>query len=236
MPVPCEMSISRRGVLRLAAGAGLMFLAGGLLRPENAWAAAFAAPPLPYAENALEPVISARTVGFHYGKHTLGYFDNANKLVEQSPFVGQSLDKVFLEAAKDPKMVGLFNNAAQAWNHVFYWNGLKPGGGGEPTGRLARAVEASFGSAEACKKALAEAAMSQFGSGWAWLVADNAGKLKVVKTGNAGNPMQEGLTPLWVIDVWEHAYYLDYQNKRADYVAGVLDKLVNWDAVAKNLG
>ena len=236
MPVPCEMSISRRGVLRLAAGAGLMFLAGGLLRPENAWAAAFAAPPLPYAENALEPVISARTVGFHYGKHTLGYFDNANKLVEQSPFVGQSLDKVFLEAAKDPKMVGLFNNAAQAWNHVFYWNGLKPGGGGEPTGRLARAVEASFGSAEACKKALAEAAVTQFGSGWAWLVADNAGKLKVVKTGNAGNPMQEGLTPLWVIDVWEHAYYLDYQNKRADYVAGVLDKLVNWDAVAKNLG
>ena len=236
MPVPCEMSISRRGVLRLAAGAGLMFLAGGLLRPENAWAAAFAAPPLPYAENALEPVISARTVSFHYGKHTLGYFDNANKLVEQSPFAGQPLDKVFLEAAKDPKMVGLFNNAAQAWNHVFYWNGLKPGGGGEPTGRLARAVEASFGSAEACKKALAEAAVTQFGSGWAWLVADNAGKLKVVKTGNAGNPMQEGLTPLWVIDVWEHAYYLDYQNKRADYVAGVLDKLVNWDAVAKNLG
>ena len=236
MPVLCDASPSRRQVLRLAAGASLMLLAGGMLRPGQARAATFAAPPLPYAENALEPVISAKTVGFHYGKHTLGYFDNANKLVADTPLAGQPLEKVFLEAAKDPKLVGLFRNAAQAWNHVFYWNGLAAGGGGAPSGKLAKAVEASFGGLEPCQKALTEAALAQFGSGWAWLVADPAGKLSVVKTGNADNPMQEGLKPLWVIDVWEHAYYLDYQNRRADYVKGVLEKLVNWDFAAKNLG
>ncbi|KHK02330.1 Superoxide dismutase (Fe) [Desulfovibrio sp. TomC] len=213
-----------------------MLLAGGMLRPGQARAATFAAPPLPYAENALEPVISAKTVGFHYGKHTLGYFDNANKLVADTPLAGQPLDKVFLAAAKDPKLVGLFRNTAQAWNHVFYWNGLTAGGGGAPSGKLAKAVETSFGSLEACQKALAEAAATQFGSGWAWLAADGAGKLSVVKTGNADNPMQDGLKPLWVIDVWEHAYYLDYQNRRADYIKGVLEKLMNWDFAAKNLG
>ncbi|MHC1790691.1 superoxide dismutase [Solidesulfovibrio sp.] len=236
MPVvPCTASASRRQVLRLAAGAGFLLLAGGMLRPGPARAATFAAPPLPYAENALEPVISAKTVSFHYGKHTLGYFDNANKLVADTPLAGQPLEKVFLEAAKDPKMVGLFRNAAQAWNHVFYWSGLAAGGGA-PTGKLAKAIETSFGGLEACRKALSEAAVTQFASGWAWLVADPAGKLSVVKTGNADNPRQEGLKPLWVIDVWEHAYYLDYQNRRADYVKGVLDKLVNWEFVAKNLG
>jgi Fe-Mn family superoxide dismutase len=236
MSMPRVTSFSRRSVLRLAAGAGLLFLAGDLIRPATSRAATFAAPPLPYAENALEPIISARTVGFHYGKHTLGYFDNANKLVADTPLAGQPLEKVFVEAAKNPKMVGLFRNAAQAWNHVFYWNGLKPGGGGAPSGKLAKAVEASFGSLEGCQKALTEAALGQFGSGWAWLVADGDGKLKVVATGNADNPMQEGLKPLWVIDVWEHAYYLDYQNRRADYVKGVLEKCVNWDFAAKNLG
>ncbi|MYL83211.1 superoxide dismutase [Desulfovibrio aerotolerans] len=235
MPIPSAHTFSRRHMLRLTAGAGLLFLAGGLLRPGDAQAAAFAAPALPYAENALEPVISAKTVGFHYGKHTLGYFDNANKLVAESPLAGQPLEKVFLEAAKDPKMVGLFRNAAQAWNHVFYWNGLTATAGA-PSGKLAKAIETSFGGLEACQKALAEAAVSQFGSGWAWLVADSTGKLSVVKTGNADNPLQDGLKPLWVIDVWEHAYYLDYQNRRADYVKGVLDKLVNWDFAAKNLG
>ncbi|MEA4856330.1 MAG: superoxide dismutase [Solidesulfovibrio sp.] len=229
------MSFSRRDVLRLSAAAGLMVLASPFLRPGTALAEAFAAPPLPYAENALEPVISARTVSFHYGKHTLGYFTNANKLVADSPLTGKSLEEVFLAAGKDPKLTGIFNNAAQAWNHVFYWNGLAPGGGA-PTGKLAKAVEASFGGLDGVKKALTEAAMGVFGSGWAWLVADAGGKLSVVKTGNAGNPLQEGLKPLWVIDVWEHAYYLDYQNRRADYVGGVLDKLVNWDFAAKNLG
>jgi Fe-Mn family superoxide dismutase len=229
-------SFSRRDVLRLAAGTGLMFLAGGMILPGTARADTFAAPPLPYAENALEPVISGRTVSFHYGKHTLGYFNNANKLVAGSPLAGQPLDKVFLAAAKDPQLTPVFNNTAQAWNHVFYWNGLKPGGGGAPTGKLAQAIDASFGGFDACKKELAAAATTLFGSGWAWLAADPGGKLKVVKTGNAGNPMQDGLKPLWVIDVWEHAYYLDYQNRRAEYVNGVLDKLVNWDFASKNLG
>jgi Fe-Mn family superoxide dismutase len=233
--MPHTHAISRRQTLRLAAGAGLFFLAGGLFRPSTARAAAFEAPKLPYAENALEPVISARTVSFHYGKHTLGYFDNANKLVADTPLAGQPLEKVFLEAAKDQKLVGLFRNAAQAWNHVFYWNGLAAGGGA-PSGKLAKAIETSFGGLEALNKALAEAATTQFASGWAWLVAEPSGKLAVVKTGNADNPLQEGLKPLWVIDVWEHAYYLDYQNRRADYVKGVLEKLVNWEVVAKNLG
>lgn len=235
MPAPSALSLSRRQVLRLTAGAGLLFMAGGLLRPGQAQAATFAAPALPYGESALEPVVSAKTVSFHYGKHTLGYFDNANKLVADTPLAGQPLEKVFLEAAKDPRLLGLFRNAAQAWNHVFYWNGLKAGGGA-PSGKLAKAIETSFGGLEGCRKALTEAAVSQFGSGWAWLVVDPAGKLSVVKTDNADNPMQDGLIPLWVIDVWEHAYYLDYQNRRADYVKGVLEKLVNWEFVAKNLG
>ena len=233
--MPSPFTVSRRQAMRLVAGTGLFFLAGGMLRPSSAGAAVFEAPKLPYAENALEPVISARTVGFHYGKHTLGYFDNANKLVADTPLAGQPLEKVFLEAAKDPKLVGLFRNAAQAWNHVFYWNGLSASGG-KPSAKLEKAIETSFGGLEGFNKALAEAAVTQFASGWAWLVADPAGKLSVVKTGNADNPLQEGLKPLWVIDVWEHAYYLDYQNRRADYVKGVLEKLVNWDFAAKNLG
>ncbi len=236
MPSSNASSFSRRRFLGLAAGAGLMFLAGDLLRPGGSAAATFAAPPLPYPENALEPVISARTVSFHYGKHTMAYFENANKLVADTKLAGEPLEKVFLEAAKDPKLTGLFNNAAQAWNHAFYWPGLKGGGGGAPTGKLAKAIETSFGSLENCKKELTEAAVTQFGSGWAWLVADGAGKLKVVKTGNAANPLQDGLKPLWTIDVWEHAYYLDYQNRRPDHVKDVLDKLINWDYVAKNLG
>jgi Fe-Mn family superoxide dismutase len=233
--MPSPFTVSRRQALRLVAGTGLFFMAGGILRPSSAAAAAFEAPKLPYAENALEPVISAKTVSFHYGKHTLGYFDNANKLVADTPLAGQPLEKVFLEAAKDQKLVGLFRNAAQAWNHVFYWNGLSPTGG-KPSAKLQQAIDASFGGQEALNKALAEAAVAQFGSGWAWLVADPAGKLSVVKTGNADNPLQEGLKPLWVIDVWEHAYYLDYQNRRADYVKGVLEKLVNWEFASKNLG
>ena len=234
---PHPFTYSRRDVLFLAAGAGAVVLAGGFRTPAVATEPPpFSMPPLPYAENALEPVISARTVSFHYGKHTRGYFDNANKLVADTPLAGQPLDKVFVEAAKNPKLVGLFRNAAQAWNHVFYWNGLSPKGGGEPTGKLAKAVGAAFGDTEGFRKALSAAAVGQFGSGWAWLVADGGGALKVVATGNADNPVQQGLKPLWVIDVWEHAYYLDYQNKRAEYVKAVLEKLINWSFVAENLG
>ncbi|KAF0233350.1 MAG: Superoxide [Desulfovibrionaceae bacterium] len=195
----------------------------------------FAIPALPYPEDALEPVISAKTLSFHYGKHTKAYYDNTNKALEGKPSTDMTLEKVFLDAAKDPAAAGLFNNAAQSWNHTFYFAGLKKGGGGKPTGKLAEALNASFGSYEGFVKAFSEAGMTQFGSGWAWLVAD-AGALKVVKTPNAMNPMVNGQKPLLTVDVWEHAYYLDYQNRRADYLKDVLEKLVNWEFVAKNLG
>src|SRR5271166_852313 len=192
-------------------------------------------PPLPYAENALDPVISGRTVGFHYGKHHKGYVDALNKLIVGTALADLSLEKLIAETAGNADKAALFNNAAQAWNHNFYWHSLRPQGGGEPPAALKQQIEASFGSLEACKRDLALAASSEFGSGWAWLVAE-AGKLKVVKTDNAQTPLAKGVKPLLAIDVWEHAYYLDYQNRRADYVNAVLDKLINWGFAADNLG
>jgi len=192
-------------------------------------------PVLPYAEAALDPVISARTMGFHYGKHHKGYVDNLNKLVEGTAYAGQTLETVIGETAGLADKTAIFNNASQAWNHTFFWKSLSPRGGGEPPDALKTKIEASFGSLDACKKELAAAATTQFGSGWAWLVQDGD-KLKVVKTGNADSPLTKGQKPLLTIDVWEHAYYLDYQNRRADYVAAVLDKLINWSFAAENLG
>jgi Fe-Mn family superoxide dismutase len=192
-------------------------------------------PTLPYADNALEPVISAKTISFHYGKHHKAYVDNLNKLAEGTEFAGMPLEKIITATAGKADKTAIFNNAAQAWNHAFYWQCLKPKGGGEPPSSLKKKIEASFGSLDACKKELATAATTQFGSGWAWLVLDGE-KLKVVKTGNADLPLTKGMKPLLTIDVWEHAYYLDYQNKRADYVNAVLDKLINWDFAAENLG
>jgi Fe-Mn family superoxide dismutase len=191
--------------------------------------------PLPYAEGALEPVISARTIGFHYGKHHKGYVDNLNKLLAGTELADLPLEKIISATAGKADKAAIFNNAAQAWNHAFYWRSLKPKGGGEPPAALKHAIEASFGSLDACKKELAAAAMGQFGSGWAWLALDGD-KIKAVKTGNADTPLTSGLKPLITIDVWEHAYYLDYQNLRADYVAAVLDKLINWDFAGENLG
>jgi Fe-Mn family superoxide dismutase len=191
--------------------------------------------PLPYAENALGPVISANTISFHYGKHHKGYVDNLNKLVAGTEFADLSLEKIIAGAAGKADKTAIFNNAAQAWNHAFYWRSLKPQGGGEPPAILKQKIEASFGSVDACKKELATAATTQFGSGWAWLVVDG-GKLAVVKTGNADVPLTKGAKPLLTIDVWEHAYYLDYQNRRVDYVNAVLDKLINWNFAAENLG
>jgi len=191
-------------------------------------------PPLPYADNALDPVISANTIGFHYGKHHKGYVDNLNKLVAGTEFAGMSLEKIIAAAAGRADQAAIFNNAAQIWNHTFYWNSLKPKGGGEPPSALKQQIESSFGGLDACKKELLTAATTQFGSGWAWLVLD-AGKLKVVKTGNAETPLTKGVKPLLTIDVWEHAYYLDYQNRRPDYVNAVLDKLINWGFAADNL-
>jgi Fe-Mn family superoxide dismutase len=191
-------------------------------------------PPLPYAENALDPVISANTVGFHYGKHHKGYVDTLNKLIAGTPLAGLALEKLIAETAGRADKVAIFNNAAQTWNHTFYWRSLRPNGGGAPPAALQQKIEASFGSLDACKKELATAATTQLGSGWAWLVLE-AGKLKVVKTGNAQTPLAKGVKPLLTIDVWEHAYYLDYQNRRADYVNAVLDKLINWGFAADNL-
>ena len=192
-------------------------------------------PPLPYADNALDPVISAHTLSFHYGKHHKAYVDNLNKLIAGTPLAELSLEQVIAEVAGKADKAGIFNNAAQIWNHTFYWNSLSPKGGGEPPSALKQKIEAAFGDVANCKKELATAATTQFGSGWAWLVLDGD-KLKVVKTANAELPSTSGLKPLLTIDVWEHAYYLDYQNRRPDYVNAVLDKLVNWGFAADNLG
>jgi Fe-Mn family superoxide dismutase len=192
-------------------------------------------PSLPYKDDALDPVISARTISFHYGKHHKGYVDNLNKLVAGTKFANLPLEKIIAETTGKADKTAIFNNAAQEWNHAFYWRSLRPQGGGEPTAILKQKIEASFGSLDACKKELATMAMAQFGSGWAWLVLDGD-KIKIVKTGNADTPMTTGIKPLLTIDVWEHAYYLDYQNQRAVYVDAVLEKLINWDFAAENLG
>ena len=193
-----------------------------------------ALPALPYADNALAPTISANTIGFHYGKHHKAYIDNLTKLVTGTVFADLPLEKIITTAEGVADKAAIFNNAAQTWNHTFFWNSLKPNGGGDPPAKLKEKIEASFGSVDACKKELSTAAMAQFGSGWAWLVLDGD-KLKVIKTGNAETPLTTSNKPLLTIDVWEHAYYLDYQNRRADYVNAVLDKLINWDFAAENL-
>ncbi|MEQ1601031.1 MAG: superoxide dismutase [Methylophilaceae bacterium] len=228
-------SISRRDFLTATSSAALLLAAGSFASKAHAAAAPHVLPPLPYAENALEPVISANTLSFHYGKHHKGYVDNLNKLVAGTELAELSLEKIIMLTAGKADKAAIFNNAAQIWNHTFYWNSLRTSGGGEPPAALKQKIEAAFGSVDALKKALATAAASQFGSGWAWLVLEN-NTLKVVKTGNAEVPFTSGAKPLLTIDVWEHAYYLDYQNRRADYVTAVLDKLINWSFAAENLG
>ena len=228
-----SISLNRRGFLIASAGLAATLALGGL--PRTAKAAPLTLPALPYAENALDPVISANTLGFHYGKHHMAYLNNLNKLIAGTEFADMPLEKIVAATAGKPDKVAIFNNAAQTWNHTFYWHSLKPKGGGEPPAALKQMIEASFGSVDACRKELATTTISQFGSGWGWLVLEG-GKLKVVKTGNADTPMTAGMKPLLAIDVWEHAYYLDYQNRRADYVNAVLDKLINWEFAFSNLG
>jgi superoxide dismutase, Fe-Mn family len=189
---------------------------------------------LPFAEDALEPVISSKTISFHYGKHHKTYVDKLNKLIEGTEFEGLLLVDIIQKTANKPENKGLFNNAAQVWNHAFFWNSLSPTGGGKPSEVLIKKIEESFGSFDDFLKEFAEAAKTQFGSGWAWLVLDGD-ELKVIKTPNAETPVTMGVKPLLTIDVWEHAYYLDYQNKRPDYVAELLDKLINWEFAEKNL-
>lgn len=191
--------------------------------------------PLPYADNALEPVISANTLSFHYGKHHKTYVDNLNKLVAGTDLAGKSLEEIIAATAGQADKAGIFNNAAQVWNHMFYWHSLSPNGGGEPSGALKEKIDAAFGSVDNCKKELTTAALTQFGSGWAWLILDGD-KVAIAKTANADSPLTKNLRPLLTIDVWEHAYYLDFQNRRPDYVGTVLDKLVNWEFAEANLG
>ncbi len=227
-----DLAPSRRHFLTFVAGA--VAAPYVFLRPAEA-ASPFVMEPLPYGESDLAPTVSANTLGFHYGKHYKTYIDNINKLVAGSEFADAPLEKIIVETAGKADKTALFNNAGQAWNHAFYWKSLKPRGGGAPPAALAQKIDADFGSLDALKKELATAATSQFGSGWAWLALDG-GKLKVVKTANADTPLASGKKPLLTIDVWEHAYYLDYQNRRADYVAAVIDKLLDWEFANANLG
>ena len=194
----------------------------------------FTLPSLPYADTALAPVISANTLSFHYGKHHKTYVDNLNNLVKGTEFEGATLEKIIADTAGKADKAPLFNNAAQIWNHTFYWHSLKGNGGGKPAGKLAAMIDSDLGGYDAFKKEFAATTVGQFGSGWGWLVLDG-GKLKIAKTGNAEVPTTKGQKPLLTIDVWEHAYYLDYQNRRADYVNALIDKLLNWDFAAENL-
>ncbi len=192
-------------------------------------------PELPYAKDALAPTISANTLEFHHGKHHKTYVDNLNKLIAGTDLEAKALEEIIKISANDPAKAGIFNNAAQVWNHSFYWKCLKPQGGGAPTGAVAAKINASFGSYDKFVEELKNAGATQFGSGWAWLVQDGD-KLAITKTPNADNPLAHGQKALLTIDVWEHAYYLDYQNRRPDYLAAVIGKLINWDFVNANLG
>ncbi len=190
---------------------------------------AFELPPLPYAHDALAPHMSKETLEYHHDKHHKTYVDNLNKLIP-----GTEFEKMDLESIIKKSSGGIFNNAAQVWNHTFFWNCLSPKGGGEPTGLAAEAIKSAFGSFDAFKEKFSDASIKQFGSGWGWLVKNQDGKLEIVTTSNAGNPMTDGKTPLLTCDVWEHAYYIDYRNKRPDFM-GAFWKLVNWDYVSANL-
>ena len=226
-------SMTRRGFIGVAAGAaasGMALVAKGEMKMKEIKLEA-----LPYAEDALAPAISAKTISFHYGKHHAGYVKTLNGLIAGTSYAGLALEEI-VRTAFARGDAAIFNNAAQTWNHTFYWNSLAPAGkGGAPSAALLAAIEAAFGSLDACKAALADAAVKRFGSGWAWLVAEN-GKVKVESTPNAETPiMRPGVKPLLVVDVWEHAYYLDWQNLRADYVKAVVGGLLDWNAASRRL-
>ncbi len=192
-------------------------------------------PDLPYARNALAPHISEETLNFHYGKHHQAYVDNLNKMIADTPHASASLEELIHASAGDSSKAGIFNNAAQVWNHTFYWHSMSPNGGGAPTGAIAKAIDDSFGGYDAFKEQFATAGATQFGSGWAWLVA-KGGKLEIRKTANAETPLTDkSCTPLITMDVWEHAYYLDFQNKRPAYMNAFLEGLINWGFANANL-
>lgn len=194
----------------------------------------FELPALPYDKSALEPHISAQTFDFHHGKHHQAYVTNLNNLIKDTPLATASLEEIICATAKDESRAGIFNNAAQVWNHSFFWHSMKQGGGGEPPKPVLDKLVAAFGSLEAFKEQFKQAGVTQFGSGWSWLVMDGS-TLKIIKTPNAMTPLAMGLKPVVTCDVWEHAYYLDYQNRRPDFLQTFLDHLINWDFVASNL-
>ena len=192
-------------------------------------------PELPYGKDALAPHISANTLDFHYGKHHKTYVDNLNKLIAGTDLAEKPLEEIIKIAAKDSAKASIFNNAAQVWNHTFYWRCLKKSGGGIPTGAIAAKINATWGNYDKFAEELKNAGVTQFGSGWAWLVLEG-NQLKITKTANADTPLAHGQKPLLTIDVWEHAYYLDYQNRRPDYLLAVIQNLINWNFVNGNLG
>jgi superoxide dismutase, Fe-Mn family len=195
----------------------------------------FTQPALPYDFNALESFgMKGETFEYHYGKHHKAYVDNLNNLTKDTEWANKSLDDVIVQSFSDASKAGIFNNAAQVWNHTFFWNSLKPSGGGAPTGEVAAKIDAAFGSLDKFKEEFSAAAATQFGSGWAWLVED-AGTLKIMKTPNAENPLAHGKKALLTLDVWEHAYYIDFRNARPAYIKNFIDQLLNWDFVAQNL-
>jgi len=234
-----ETMMKRREFFKLAGSAGVLALIHGAGLGKIAQAAAgesnIALSGLPYGEGALEPFISARTIGFHYGKHHQGYVAKTNKFIAGTEFEGMSLEDIIKKTQGKEDQRAIFNNAAQVFNHAFYWNSMKPNGGGLPSGEIARKITHAFGDYAKFAEAFSSAAAAQFGSGWAWLVKDGD-ILKVIKTGNADTPIAHGFVPLLTLDVWEHAYYLDYQNRRDEYIKAYLEHLVNWEFAEKNLG
>ena len=194
----------------------------------------FQLPALPWQENALEPVISAKTISLHYGKHHAAYVQKLNELVAGTRYAEMPLEQVIAATVGNAESAKIFNNAAQTWNHTFYWNSMREGGGGIPPRAIARLIDDSFGGATQFTEKLSSAAADQFGSGWAWLVARGQ-KLEIIPTSNAQTPIVMGATPLLTIDVWEHAYYVDYENRRPDYVKAVIERLLNWDFALEQL-
>lgn len=235
--------IDRRTAIKTgAAAAAVLAGAATLARPYIARAQGegpIKVPPLPYPDDALAPVISANTIGFHYGKHHIGYATALNTALAgpAKDLAALPLEEIVKTSRANPNRAAVFNAAAQVWNHTFYWSSMKPGGGGEPTGKLKDEIGKAWGDFAKFKEAFARATIGQFASGWGWLSWDEkAKKLVIETTSNAETPLHRGNKPLLTIDVWEHAYYLDYQNRRADYVNAVIDKLINWEFAAKNLG
>jgi Fe-Mn family superoxide dismutase len=194
----------------------------------------FELPSLPYASDALAPYMSSETLDFHHGKHHQTYVTNLNNLVKDSDMQDAPLEDIVIKSSKDASMAGIFNNAGQHWNHILFWQCMKPNGGGAMPSELENRISSDFGSVDQFKEAFVQAGTTQFGSGWAWLAIDN-GKLVVTKSANASNPLVEGMKPILGCDVWEHSYYIDYRNKRPDYLKAFLDNLVNWEFVSSQL-